>query len=103
MGIEFMPFLIPIVAILAWAAIQVTKNFGPGAPDDSVLHELRVDIASLGAELDDAQKDRDRLRKRVEALEAIATADEPRPLLDLDALPDPEADTAEERRQRSRA
>ena len=101
MGIEFMPFLVPIVAILAWAAIQVSKNLGGGPPDDSVLHELRVDIASLGAELEDAEKDRARLRKRIEALEVIATETN-RPLLNLDALPDPEADAAESRRQRSR-
>ncbi|MEM6327816.1 MAG: hypothetical protein AAF791_11920, partial [Bacteroidota bacterium] len=82
-----MPFLIPIVAILAWAAIQVAKNLGPGAPDESALHELRVDIASLGTELEDAERDRAKLRKRIEALEAIATAVDDGPLLDLDALP----------------
>lgn len=105
MGPEVAVFLVPISAILAWAAVQISKNFSrSGEPaDEKALHELRVDIASLGAELEDAERDRARLRKRIEALEAIATAvDDERPLLDLDALPDPEADTAETRRQRSR-
>ncbi|MEM1056221.1 MAG: hypothetical protein AAGI52_11890 [Bacteroidota bacterium] len=104
MGVEFMPFLVPIAAILAWAAIQVSKNLARGGDpaDEAALHELRVDLATLGAELEDAERDRAKLRKRIEALEVIATETD-RPLLDLDALPDPEADTAEARRQRSRS
>ncbi|HIG73879.1 MAG TPA: hypothetical protein EYQ24_04690 [Bacteroidetes bacterium] len=102
--LPFMPFLIPIVAILAWAGIQISKNLGGGPPDESELHELRVDLASLGTELEDALRDREKLRKRIENLEAIVTAtDAERPLLDLDALPDAVPDAAEAHRQRSRA
>ena len=104
MGPEIAVFLVPISAILAWAAVQISKNLGGrGEPaDEAALHELRVDIASLGAELEDAQRERSKLRKRIEALEVIAT-ETGRPLLDLDALPYAEADHAAQRRQRDRS
>ena len=100
MGVEYLVFLIPIVAILAWGAIEVTKNLTGGGGD---ADELRADLAAFADELDEAQRERDRLRARVENLEAIAAAEPAPPLLDLDALPDPEADRAAAERRRTRA
>lgn len=71
MYIAYMPFLIPIVAILAWAAVQVSKNIGGSADTEDLI----ADLAALADDLDDAHAERDRLRARIEALEAIVTAE----------------------------
>ena len=68
-----------------------------------------MDLAALADDLDDAHAEHDRLRDRIEALEAIVTRDDfdatahtARDPLGLDALPDPEdASGAMRRRTRS--
>lgn len=99
--IAFMPFLIPIVGILAWAAVQVSKNMSAGGSAE--IDDLLVEMAALSDDLDEAHAERQRLRARIESLEAIATAvDEPTGRLDLDALPDAEDTGTASRRQRTR-
>ncbi len=61
--------LIAIVAILAWAAISINKNHSKGGGDSKRL------IKALADQLDEAAEERDRLRERVENLEAIVTSD----------------------------
>ncbi|MEL6614481.1 MAG: hypothetical protein AAFQ43_02015 [Bacteroidota bacterium] len=96
-----MPFLVPIVAILAWAAVQVSKNMSAGGSAN--LDEVMMELAALSDDLDEAHAERQRLRARIESLEAIATAvDEPMGRLDLDALPDAEDVGSTARRQRTR-
>ncbi|MEO0557927.1 MAG: hypothetical protein AAF170_07065 [Bacteroidota bacterium] len=64
-----LPFLIPIVAILAGTYAKVAK----------MKTEAQVELARatehLEDELADAQDERDRLRKRIETLEAIVTSE----------------------------
>ena len=100
-----MPFLIPIAGIAAWAYV---KTRGAGAPPDlGVVHD----------DLDLAQDERDALRRRVETLEAIVTAEgyeldrEARragiaaaaPALDLDALDPAPGAEPQARRRRTRS
>ena len=61
--------LIPIVAILAGAYQRVTKIKADTAAS------LKDATCHLDDELADARADRDRLRRRVEALEAIVTSE----------------------------
>ncbi|PAP81468.1 hypothetical protein B1759_09110 [Rubrivirga sp. SAORIC476] len=61
--------LIPIVAILAGAYQRVTKIKADTAAS------LKDATGHLDDELADARADRDRLRRRVEALEAIVTSE----------------------------
>ena len=67
--IGFMPFLIPIVAILAGAFVKVAKLKAETAA------QLSRATSHLEGELADAQAERDRLRRRIEALEAIVTTE----------------------------
>ena len=69
MGVEFMPFLIPIVAILAGAFVKVAKL------NAETKAQLGRATEHLEDELSDAKAERDRLRERVEALEAIVTSE----------------------------
>lgn len=67
--VAFMPFLIPIVAILAGTYYNVTKMKAETA------RELGRATDHLEDELADARAERDRLRRRIEALEAIVTTE----------------------------
>ncbi len=67
--IGFMPFLIPIVAILAGAFVKVAKLKA------ETTAQLGRATSHLEDELADAQAERDRLRRRIEALEAIVTTE----------------------------
>ncbi|MDX1438833.1 MAG: hypothetical protein R3284_02920 [Rubricoccaceae bacterium] len=60
--------LIPLAAILCWAYIEVTKHRSAGVDAQRM-------IEALADQLDEATEERDRLRKRVENLEAIVTSD----------------------------
>ena len=65
--VAIMPFLIPIVAILAGSYVKVTKMKAEATA------EIGRATADLERALDDAEAERDRLRTRIEALEAIVT------------------------------
>ncbi len=67
--IGFMPFLIPIVAILAGSFVKVAKLKA------ETQAQLGKATSHLEGELSDAQRERDRLRTRIEALEAIVTSE----------------------------
>lgn len=67
--IGFMPFLIPIVAILAGSYVKVAKLKAETAA------QLSKATSHLEDELADAESDRRRLRQRIEALEAIVTSE----------------------------
>ena len=95
--VAFMPFLIPIVAILTGAYIKVAKIKAETA------QELRRATGHLDDALDEAERERRRLQKRIETLEAIVTGEgfelerEARRagLLDLDLDAPIETDAAE--------
>lgn len=61
--------IIAIVAIFAWAAITISKNRSKGGENATRL------VKALADQLDEATEERDRLRKRLENLEAIVTTD----------------------------
>ncbi len=61
--------LIAIVAILAWAAVTISKGGSKGGEDSKRL------IKALAAQLDEATDERERLQERVENLEAIVTSE----------------------------
>jgi len=65
------PFLIPIVAILAWAIVEASKNLSKGGLSQKAEAVLRA----LGDQLDEAEAERARLRQRIENLEAIVTSE----------------------------
>lgn len=67
--IAFMPFLVAIVAILAGTYAKVHKENAKTAA------ALRGATGDLEAELKRAEAERDRLRQRIEALEAIVTSE----------------------------
>lgn len=67
--IAFMPFLVAIVAILAGTYAKVQKENAKTAA------ALRGATGDLENELDRAKAERDRLRQRIEALEAIVTSE----------------------------
>ena len=67
--VAFMPFLIPIVAILAGTYYNITKM------KTETARELGRATDHLEDELADAQAERERLRRRIEALEAIVTSE----------------------------
>lgn len=94
--------LIPIVAILAGTYKEVVRTRAKAADLGDATGDLRRSLA-------EARADRDRLRARIEALEAIVTddgfdlaRDARRAGLDLDALPDPRSDAAPTARTRTR-
>lgn len=99
--ITVLPFLIPIVAILAGTYTQVIRVKAQSQA------ELSKATEHLEDELAEAQAERDRLRTRIETLEAIVTSEgydldrEARAAgLDLDALGD--APSTERARMRRR-
>jgi len=61
--------VIAIIAILAWAAITISKNRSKGGEDATLL------VKALADQLDEATEEREKLRKRIEYLEAIVTSD----------------------------
>ena len=65
------PFLIPIVAILAWAVVEASKNLSKrGLPG-----QAEAILRALGDQIDEAEAERARLRQRIENLEAIVTSE----------------------------
>jgi hypothetical protein len=69
------PFVVAIVAILAWAFTRVVESGtrgGAGAPDPRLEEALREMLARL----EEAEADRVRLRQRVENLEAIVASEQ---------------------------
>lgn len=60
--------LVPLVAIISWAIVESAKHRAAGS-DAGAL------IEALAAQLDEATDERERLRKRVENLEAIVTSE----------------------------
>lgn len=90
--VAFMPFLIPIVAILVGGYVKVSQIKAEASA------ELGRATAGLQERLDQHEAERDRLQRRIEALEAIVTAEgydlerdarramEGKPLLSLDDL-----------------
>ncbi|PAP75587.1 hypothetical protein [Rubrivirga marina] len=67
--VAFMPFLIPIVAILAGTYYNIAKMKSEAA------RELGKATDHLEDELAEAKAERDRLRQRLEAVEAIVTSE----------------------------
>ena len=65
------PFLIPIVAIIAWAIVESAKHRARGGLSGEAEQMLRA----LGDQLDEARDERLRLRQRIENLEAIVTSE----------------------------
>ncbi len=64
------PFAVAIVAIIAWAIVQMSRNkTRGGGPFDPAL------LADLTARLDAAEAERTRLTERVQNLEAIVTTE----------------------------
>ena len=59
--------LVPLVSIIAWAFVESAKHRAAGA-DGKALFEALAD------QLDEATADRERLRQRVQNLEAIVTS-----------------------------
>ncbi len=68
------PFIIPIVAIIAWAAVKIVEH---GVKHGAQYQNPQADAEAqrLAARLEAVEHDRDRLRARVENLEAIVTSD----------------------------
>lgn len=60
--------LVPLVAIVAWAMVESAKHRAAGS-------DSKLIIEALAEQLDEAAAARDRLRKRVEHLEAIVTSE----------------------------
>ena len=109
--IPILALLIPIVAILSGTYSKIAKMKADTAA------QLGRTTGHLDDALAEAEADRDRLRRRVEALEAIVTSEgydlerearragitEAASRLDPDLLDlDPEADAPEDRRRRVR-
>ncbi|HLA63465.1 MAG TPA: hypothetical protein VK610_03505 [Rhodothermales bacterium] len=68
------PFLIPIVAILAWAAVKISESRARhGSTYGDPSRDAEID--ALLARLEDGEDERARLRARIENLEAIVTGD----------------------------
>ena len=61
--------VIAFVAIIAWAAVTISKNRSKGAEDATRL------IKALADQLDEATEERNLLRERLENLEAIVTSE----------------------------
>ena len=102
--VAIMPFLIPIVGILAWAYLRAeTIKAESGSLTSDLMNELDGELA-------EAEAERERLRKRIETLEAIVTGEgfdldrEARKAgLDLDALGEaPSTERASSTRNRTR-
>ncbi len=88
------PFTVAIVAIIAWAIVQMSRNKSKGGPNWAELDALKK-------RLDASEAERERLNQRVQNLEAIATAEslelgagEPRLELPNEVEETPEEETA---------
>lgn len=62
------PFLVAIVAIVAWAIVQMSRGNAKTGPNWAVLDELKQ-------RLDASEAERERLTQRVQNLEAIVTTE----------------------------
>ena len=60
--------LVPLVAIISWAIVEMAKHRAAGS-------DAKLLIEALADQLDEAAEERERLRKRLENLEAIVTGD----------------------------
>jgi hypothetical protein len=83
------PFLVAIVAIIAWAVVQASQNWAKGASKSTPSAEQQELMQEVLHELEAAKADRKRLTQRVQNLEAIVTTE----TFDL-AREDPEAAAA---------
>ncbi len=69
------PFLVAIVAILAWALVQASRNWASGASRSVPSAEQQQLLQEVLHELEGAKADRKRLAQRVQNLEAIVTTE----------------------------
>lgn len=69
------PFLVAIVAILAWAIVQASRNWASGASRAAPSSEQQQLLQEVIHELESAKADRKRLTQRVQNLEAIVTTE----------------------------
>ena len=69
------PFLVAIVAILAWAIVQASRNWAEGASQSTPSAEQQELLQEVIHELEAAKADRKRLTQRVQNLEAIVTTE----------------------------
>ncbi len=69
------PFLVAIVAILAWAIVQASRNWASGASRSVPTSEQQQLLQEVLHELEGAKADRKRLTQRVQNLEAIVTTE----------------------------
>lgn len=69
------PFLVAIVAIIAWAVVQASQNWAKGASRSAPTSEHQQLLQEVLHELEGAKADRKRLTQRVQNLEAIVTTD----------------------------
>jgi hypothetical protein len=69
------PFLVAIVAILAWAIVQASRNWAEGASQSTPSAEQQELVQEVLHELEAAKADRKRLTQRVQNLEAIVTTE----------------------------
>ena len=69
------PFLVAIVAILAWAIVQASRNWASGASRSAPTSEQQQLMQEVLHELESAKADRKRLTQRVQNLEAIVTTE----------------------------
>lgn len=65
------PFLVAIVAIIAWALVQITRNRADGAP----VADLELRLLELDEAFRHSEAERKRLTERVQNLEAIVTTE----------------------------
>ena len=97
------PFLVAIVAIIAWAVVQASQNWAKGASRSAPTSEHQQLLQEVLHELEGAKADRKRLTQRVQNLEAIVTTDtfeiaqrSPEVAAARLDLPEPEADANDE-------
>lgn len=69
------PFLVAIVAIIAWAVVQASRNWAAGASRSAPTAEQQQLLQEVLHELESAKADRKRLTQRVQNLEAIVTTE----------------------------
>ena len=69
------PFLVAIVAIIAWAVVQASRNWASGASRSAPSAEHQQLMQEVLHELERAESDRKRLTQRLQNLEAIVTTE----------------------------
>ena len=67
----FNPFLVAVVAIIAWALVQMTRNRADGAP----VADFEARMLEMADALEASEAERKRLTERVQNLEAIVTTE----------------------------